>query len=399
MIRSALVFLTCLFAIQLIFPKVVFSESVMIRFADGEQETQTIQHLFNANGELQETLLERVKTLTLKTRLEVSKELKIFVQLTNGDILFVDQIKSVDDSFEVEFFGESLLLPIEIVREVTWKTTQYEYQRLKFPAGVDDIVALENGDLVKGEFIAIEEQELRIVTDVGLIKIPAGKVKTLTLSAQLSEEIKQPQRAYECYFSNGSVVTVDSLAYSEKESQFQFRFADLFKFSVPQKEITRIEIWSERFKRISKDHLKSHSSENFFGAEQQVFANFNSDRQLLITSQMSSKFGFGVRSHSRLTFEIPAEAVSVCGVVGLDARGTQNGAVNASILVDGQIVWQAVLDRFKSPSFDLPVISVHTSEVQKAFRKLELVVDFGATADVGDQVNWQGIYFELLTKD
>lgn len=399
MIRSLLLSLTCLLATQLISPNVIFSDSVIIRFANGDQESLPIQHFFDANGQLQRSRFDCVKSLKLKTRVKVSNEPKIFVQLTNGDMLFVDQFKCVKDSFEVIFFGETLLLPIENVREVTWSTTLYDYQRPLFSADVDDIVALENDDLVKGEFITIGDQQLRIVTDVGLIEIPVNKVKTLFLSPQLSETLKESQIAYECYFSNGSVVTADSMTYSKNEDQFQLRFAGLYEFAIAQEEIMRVELWSDSSKRISSEHLKSHYCESFFGREQAAIENFNTDGQLLVTPQMSSKYGFGVRSHSRLTFEIPPEAVSISGTVGLDARGGQNGAVKAIVLVDGQIAWQTVLDRHKSPAFDLPVISLQRSELQVSSRELELVVDFDATADVGDQVNWQGVHFQFPVKD
>lgn len=383
--------LACLLLCLIEQSSLLLADSVEVLDQMGGSRRIKIASLVNEQGALLPHFLD-VKSLHFAPQSLAPEESKIAVELTNGDLLFIDRLKIVDEVLTCEFDHHELLISIEYVRHVTWTVKLPAYRKPGFHGqGPDDIIELQAFDRIVGEFIELDSEELQVVTDLGLMKVPVGKLKSLHLSDQLSVEVKRPDYAYECYFVNGSVITVDTVTFDLNANQVQLTLGSVYSLTLPIVQLARIEIWSERFQRITSKQLVDYTGQSFFGSQIDLQVDANANGQLLINAERFAKSGFGVRSGSSLVFRVPSEAVALGGSVGLDRRAGEYGAVEVEILIDGQSLWKGDLGHKSQPLYRLSEIEFPESESRKS-RLLEFIFQFGAAADIGDLVNLQNIY-------
>ena len=65
------------------------------------------------------------------------------------------------------------------------------------------------------------------------------------------------------------------------------------------------------------------------------------------------------------------------------------GAVDVRVMVSGKVMWKEMLSHQQKPFVDVPPIPVQPQQ------ELELQVDFGKQADIGDNLIWCQPYFVL----
>jgi alpha-galactosidase len=92
--------------------------------------------------------------------------------------------------------------------------------------------------------------------------------------------------------------------------------------------------------------------------------------------------GLGVHSQMRVTYDVQAGDHEFRSTVGIDDAAGGKGSVRFSVDVDDRRAWSSPEITGRSPALAIPPVKL------KGAKKLTLIVDFGANADVLDYADW-----------
>lgn len=312
------------------------------------------------------------------------------VLLVNGDRIAL----SVESWDEEALSGTSLVspdgplrIPLEFVRGVILhpladlNELALEMERINsHPAG-DDLVALANGDQVRGQMLQLENGSFLFDRDSTNVSLARGQIRSLSLNPELS--VTPPEitgGSALLSLTDGSCLTVsnwertaDRLVGSwlgnvaveipiDAIASFRPRVADMQSLADLAPE-------SYRFVPL----LKSAAVE--------LRRNRNTWGGPLSLAQRPRPEGLGLRSRSETTWRLGGEYKSFIATIGIDDAAGNQGSSVCRLIVDGTTVYTSPVLRGGEPPIQIPSIDVARAQ------RLQIVVDFGEEGDVLDLVD------------
>ncbi|WP_231740012.1 NPCBM/NEW2 domain-containing protein [Thalassoglobus polymorphus] len=336
-------------------------------------------------------VLPRKQIKTISFRRSYSRKItrSIGLQLTNNDIYFVSDLLLSEERFLAKFENQKLSIPIEYVREVFFDVCITNLKKSAVDPEADDVVILKNQDVVRGELVSFDDDEIHFKTDLGNLKLPRSNSLSIKLNPALAAEIPIGSKYAQLFLKNGSVLSTIADDFDFSKEKLNVELPEIGTLSIRMSDICRIEFWDKRHHLLNRDQpLRSHN-EDYFGNITSFNQNRNASGQLLLSGDQLFATGYGVRSQSELIFAIPSNAESFIFSLGLDDRADQNGAVDIHISLDDTEVSSHRLSQTDSHFLEPSALPIHGQ------KNLKLSVRFGLRGDVGDCVNWCQPYFLL----
>ncbi len=374
----------------------VFADDIKLQMLDGIRRMGEFVELSgdalsirDHQGAEQSIRLGELKSISFDRKMKEYVERQTIVQLTNGDLFPVDAISLFEDAFIAKIGDDNLTIPLEFVRNVFFETTVFELKEPVVETDGNDTLVLKNGDVVRGELVLLNQTKVEVSTDLGKLKFPQSQIRSMTFDPELAAEVPVADKFVQLFLQNGSVLTASQWQYNSNLKQFHVEIFSSNHLKVQLNDLIRIEFWNPSILPLSRLSPTRFTSENFFGNSLSFETNRTLSRQTLVCGQSVYTSGFAVRSRSNLIFEVPVNAVAFIVSLGFDDHIKESGAVDVRVVVGGKVAWEDSLSHQQKAFVNVPPIPIQPQQ------DLELQVDFGKQADIGDDIIWCQPYFLL----
>ncbi|MFT7639481.1 MAG: hypothetical protein ACI9G1_001217 [Pirellulaceae bacterium] len=107
--------------------------------------------------------------------------------------------------------------------------------------------------------------------------------------------------------------------------------------------------------------------------------NSSFDGKYLKVGGKTFRKGLALRSRTKIEYKLPEEVTKFVALIGVDDRAVRSGAVEITILADGEEIYKATVTGESEP------ISLSLDISNR--RRFAVVVDFSDDADIADQIN------------
>lgn len=241
----------------------------------------------------------------------------------------------------------------------------------------EDVIALTNGDTVRGFIIAIDPGGIAIDAPSGETRIPIG----LVVGARLATDDLLPAKIPHAIvrLRDGGRYTVTEIDWKGNVVRVRHRHGQ--ETLIEAERIVRVDVVGGRWEWIS-DHKPisyQHTPMLSLGWE------FRSDRNVLggpmVIDATRFEHGVGVHSQSSLIYDLKGEYSEFVTLMGLDDDSGPLADVTAVIRVDGQ-------RRFERENLRAGVLVGPIRFDVSGANRIELIVHFGQNGDIQDRFNW-----------
>lgn len=312
------------------------------------------------------------------------------VILANGDRLVARPVGMFEDVLTATWSKiaskSPLKLPLENVAAIIFDlpAAMDDRQRLyatlqTLPAG-EDIVLLANGDRVKGEFERLDGVFIQLKSPSGLLKVDRSRVQAIRINPDLISVPKMEGRRQVLSLRDGSRFTARSVQLLDRELKCT-TFAKQ-EFLVPASECVSCKIYGARAIPLTEREPEEVQFVPYLSSKWPVIRNANVQRGPLALRGVEYGTGLGVHSRSLVTYQLNPNEREFRAVVGIDDSAGGQGSVRFAIELDGRRVWESPEVTGKTPALEVRPLAIDGA------KKLTLIVDFGANADVADYANW-----------
>ncbi len=309
----------------------------------------------------------------------------IFVRLTNDDWIRVVSLSIQNELVTLSRFqvdeksgvpAHVMTFGLEFLHSVHFSSQESDILQIH---NNDDIVALTNGDVLRGQLVAMSTKSLTLKTGLGLVELELARVATLSMNPELASIPKKTENYVLLYCRDDTVMTATKLHLQEpqlitatilEESTLQLHF----------EEVNRIDCYNARFVSLMDLPLLKATGVTYFGTEFTPKKNRNLSNKRLVCDTHPFVRGWGVSSGSDLTFAVPPGFHGLITQVGLDASMRGKGSMVASIELEGKSVYEKEINN--SVVVNMSPIDLSISQT------FTLKIDYGKAADIHDLTNW-----------
>ena len=289
----------------------------------------------------------------------------------DADMLRIDTIDQGELTLPLDH-----LLGLSIAR--AGGKTGVDDSRLEGTKSVDeDLIALTNGDTVRGFIVAIDPGGITIDAPSGETRIPIGLVVGARLATDDLPPAKIPHAIVR--LRDGGRYTVTKLDWRGNVVRVRHRHGQ--ETLIEAERIVRVDCVGGRWEWIS-DHKPisyQHTPMLSLGWE------FRCDRNVLggpmVIDGTRFEHGVGVHSRSSLIYDLKGEYSEFVTLMGLDDSSGPLADVTAVIRVDGQ-------RRFERENLRAGVLVGPIRFDVSGANRIELIVRFGENGDIQDRFNW-----------
>jgi hypothetical protein len=210
-------------------------------------------------------------------------------------------------------------------------------------------------------------------------KLDRAGVGCLVLDPDLLDKTSEKLPSGVVTLMDGSVVMVSTWEPSD-DSRLSFRMTTEAMLDVDWSDVRRVQFFGPRLISLSEAPPRVEMTP-FLSRVWSANRNRSVRGGTLRVGGQIEHLGWGVHSRTRLTFDVPSDAGFLRTDVGLDDEFGSRGDAEARIVQGDRILWSG---RVHSGERRLSTgwLAIRPGE------PVELVADFGARADVGDEVNW-----------
>lgn len=312
------------------------------------------------------------------------------VILAGGDRLVVRPVGVFEDVLTATWSKiasrSALKLPLENVSAIIFDlpAAADDRQRLfadlqTMPSG-EDVVLLANGDRVKGELERLDGAFVHLKGPSGLIKVDRSRVQAIRINPDLTSAPKIEGRRQVISLRDGSRFTARSVQLLDRELKCTtFTKQD---FLIPVADCQACHVYGARAIPLADREPIEILFVPYLSSQWPVIKNANVLRGPLALRGVDYSTGLGVHSRSSITYQLDPQDREFRAVVGIDDSAGGKGSVRFSIELDGKRVWDS--PELTGKSQPLLVRSVSLTGA----KKLTLIVDFGANADISDYADW-----------
>ena len=279
-----------------------------------------------------------------------------------------------------------LALPLETVASIIFDlpATADDRQRLyadlqTLPPG-RDIVLLANGDRVQGEFERLDGAFLQMKCATGVLKLDRSRVQAIRLNPELTTAPRIQGRRLSLALRDGSRMTARSVELVDQTLKCQtFSKQEVL---IPIGDCVSCRVYGAKGVSLAEREPAQFTCTPYLSHPWPLVKNGNVLRGPLSLRGVESSTGLGVHSRSLVTYDLQPGDREFRASVGIDDCAAGNGSVRFAIELDGRRVWESPELTGKSPALVIPPVKLDGA------KKLTLIVDFGANADVSDYADW-----------
>jgi hypothetical protein len=308
------------------------------------------------------------------------------VLLANGDRIRATTHHSSQELLRVnsELLGD-LEIPLERVLGFVINAPAEPAVREKLLASVmsgqrkQDVIVLANADELKGTFLGLDDDAIRLDGPQGEVEIKRTGVRAVALSSDLIS-FPAPKDLYaKVFLADGSELAM--LDGRLDGSNFRGRAAFEREVSVPLEQLVAIEFRNGRLTYLSDLEPADYRHTPYLA----VRYSYQRDRSVLgnvlsLRGQVFRK-GLGMHSRSELSYQLNGQFRRFEAAVGIDDETAGQGSAVFRVLLDGRPAWESQPVNGQSAPQRVQL------DLARA-QKLTLVVDFGALGDVQDHADW-----------
>ena len=312
------------------------------------------------------------------------------VILANGDRLLLQPVGMFADVLTATWHKipskELVELPLETVTAIIFDlpAAMDDRQRLfadlhTLPAG-EDIVLLSNGDRVQGEFERLDGAFVQLKSAGGLLKVDRSGVRAIRINPDLTTVPRVTGRRLALALRDGSRFTVRSVALVDRDLKC-VTFAKQ-ELRIPVAECVSCRVYGARAIPLADREPAQVTFVPYLSNQWPLVKNANVLRGPLALRGVEYSTGLGVHSRSLVTYELQPTDREFRATVGIDDSANGAGSVRFAIELDGRRVWESPELTGRSQPVSVPPVKLDGA------KKLTLIVDFGANADVSDYADW-----------
>lgn len=312
------------------------------------------------------------------------------IELVNGDLLAAEVVSADEEQARVRFTRLNRLpefrLPLEALRAVllvrpTDPGARRELRRrLARPRASDELLLLD-GDSQTGDLSGLTAEAVLLGTGAEQQRVPRSAVRAVGFNPELAN--LPPLRG------PGTLVTlVDGSRFVATDCHWEddefLACTALFgaEFRIPAGAVSRLHFLGGRARWLSRLEPQTTRFDPYLSLAWPWHRDRNCLGEPLRLRGVDYALGLGVHSRQSLVFEIAPTDRTFQATLGLDDSAGEGGAAVFQVLVDGE-------SRYTSPPLrgGQPLIPLEPIEVTGA-RRLELLVDYGPSADILDHADW-----------
>ena len=312
------------------------------------------------------------------------------VILANGDRLVVRPVGVFDDELTATWqritSRVALKLPLEIVASIIFElpTAADDRRRLfadlqTLPSG-NDIALLANGDRVQGEFERLDGAFVQMKSPTGLLKLDRARVQAIRLNPELTSAPRIEGRRLSLSLRDGSRLTVRNVVLTDQGMKCE-TFSQQ-EFLLPISDCVSCRVFGGKAIPLADRDESQFTFVPYLSHKWPLVKNANVLRGPLTLRGVESGTGLGMHSRSAVTFELQPDDREFRATVGIDDCAAGNGSVRFAVELDGKRAWESSELTGKSAPVAVPPVKL------EGYKKLTLVVEFGALGDVSDYADW-----------
>lgn len=310
------------------------------------------------------------------------------VYLVSGDVLRLRPMRVEDENLLATWEGfpkrPVISLPLTAIRGVIFQSPDDPSQLRRWEAAIfdaasgQDVAYLRNRDRVPGTWEGLDDTFVTF-SATNAVKLDRDGVGCLVLDPDLLDKASEKAPGGVVTLTDGSVVMVSTWEPSD-DSRLSFRMTTGTVVEVDWNDVKRVQFLGPWLILLSEAAPRVEMTA-FLSRIWPAYRNRSVRGGTLRVGGQMERLGWGVHSRTRLTFDVPSDAEFLRTDVGLDDEFGARGDAEARIVQGDRILWTGRIhsgDRRLSTGW----LAIRPGE------PVDLMADFGARADVGDEVNW-----------
>ena len=355
---------------------------------------KTSQSVYHGNSEELVCLTLPGHKPTKKKAIPVKRTLSL-VTLANGDRI-KGKVVSINEehlTFQLALPNqETVLFPLETLATILFASENSRQMQNGFSAqsqlspsrkGEDsfDLLTLQNGDVLQGEFISLSQKSIRWETPQGERELPRSEIHGLKFNEELVSFPRVEGLQLRVHLVDGSFITIQS-AVRKVGTVLDCQANCGSRFSIPFSLIYHLEYLHQHLTFLSD--LKPELVEHFPYLSRKRFLerDRNGAKGPLSIRGRSYVKGLGMYSKMRAVYNLNSRYQTFMTDLGIDDYSGGEGSVHFVIRLDGEVAYRSPLVTGMSKRISIPSMNV------ESIQKLELEVDFGERGDLRDYANW-----------
>lgn len=315
------------------------------------------------------------------------------VLLADGCLLATQAIGSDNETLTVRWLRFAtwtpLKLPLDAVRGVIFAPPENAdgdaqlWLRLTEHRDRHDLVLLNNGDTLTGQFVGLDETTVTLETAGGKNSIPRAGVRGIAFNPELMNNERMKGEGALLSLLDGSRFRIQNLKLGPGSlDRLECRTSFGARLDVPILTIDSLRFLGGCAKYLSELEPAAYRFEPFFDYEWPLRRDRTVRGGPLRLRGTEYPRGLGLHSQSEVTYPLNGAYRRFQATLGIDDDTQGKGSAIFEVLVDGKSVYQS--DNLTGAS--QPVL-LDRIDVTGA-KLLTLRVGFGALADIQDHANW-----------
>ena len=314
--------------------------------------------------------------------------------LANGDMLGVRPTEASEESLTGRWSRypgwPPLTIPMEWVRGALFNPPRESDARFRLLERVtanslkSDLLILQNGDSVTGQWQGLKGQKILFKTAAGTSQFDTIGVQAFSGNPELIVQLpvnKRPTSSVLCRLTDGSTFHLKSVRLQDQD-KFVGTLQSGVDVQVLNTAISGLWFSGDRVTWLSDLSPESYRFTPYLSQEWP----FRTDRSVnggpLRLRGVSYPRGMGVHSRSELVYRLRTPARRFQATIGVDDDAAGKGSVTFEVLVDGKSAYKSPLLTGTSAAVAIPPLNIEGAKT------LTLIVYFATQGDIQDHANW-----------
>lgn len=276
-------------------------------------------------------------------------------------------------------------IPLMSVRAIVFipHETRTEQQRLlreiREHAKPQDVVILRNGDRVTGTFKSLDANGAQISGTTATIR--RADIRAILFNPTYLQKPKPADKTVRLQLADGSTLSARNVVYQLPNAIDVTPFFG-GRVTIPLSSVATIQYLGNRVTPLSERKPAVYEFTPYIAGSRPLQSNRNVLGGRLMLRGKPYGIGLGMRSRSRVTYDLTGSEQSFLATIGIDDAAKGKGHAVFVVELDGKPVYQSPVLTGKSPPQPIGPIALN------GHKRLTLIVDYGPFGDVLDYADW-----------
>lgn len=316
----------------------------------------------------------------LRQRGEARTPASVHVRLADGSIVAGELLGGAEGMLRVghAWLGDITLLLDHVKWIRTGAAPEDDPPASDEPAGIDDVIILQNGDRQVGTLLGVREGALWIENDLGESFVPLDVFREVRLATDDTTLSPPAGRLARLRLSDGSRLIAERIAWKDSSLAVRIRGQEA---TIPAEAVREIDIIGGRWVWLSELTPARVEQTPLWGVDWPARLDRNARGGPLRVDGRRYDRGVGVHSACRLVYRLEGEYEKFLVVPGVDDDAGPLADVTVRIIVDGTVRFE---HEHITPGQSPGQLRIDVDGAST----LELDVQFGHYGDVQDRFDW-----------